>query len=66
MNRLCDWCGKQAADAQYREVLCIEQKRRGGGANKMIAREETGRVPCFTCVRKMSAGTPIGQMELGI
>jgi hypothetical protein len=51
---------------RFREVNGIEEKRRQGGANKIIARRETGRLACWTCARKMSAGTSLDQLELSL
>jgi hypothetical protein len=65
-ERMCDFCDDEPVDGRFREVNGIEEKRRQGGANKIIARRETGRLACWTCARKMSAGTSLDQLELSL
>lgn len=50
MERIaCAFCGNESTD-RYREVICWEQLRKRGGANKMVARKETGRYACESCL----------------
>jgi len=65
-DRICDFCHEEPVQVplRYREITGIEERRAKGGANKIIHRTETGRVPCNECVRKMQDGVPIGQQSL--
>ena len=59
--RLCDLCGVRPADLRYREVTGWEEVRAQGGANKIIARTETGRRACRDCIFRMTHGLSIDQ-----
>lgn len=63
-ERICDWCHENPADMRYREIIGIEELRDQGGANKVIGRRETGRIPCRPCMTKIRDGVPIGQTTL--
>jgi hypothetical protein len=59
----CWHCGNPADD-RYRGIEGIEERRTGGGANKIIGRTENGRRYCRDCVRKIEHGVPLGQISL--
>lgn len=60
-SRLCDLCGVHPADLRYREVSGWEETRAQGGANKIIARRDTGRRACRGCIEKVRRGLSIEQ-----
>lgn len=60
----CCYCGNPP-DPQYREITGWEQLRAEGGANKIIARRETGRLICRQCMVAIRSGAdPVNQMRL--
>jgi hypothetical protein len=51
----CCYCG-QPCDPRYREVTGWEQVRSQGGANRIIARTETGRYVCTLHAQQIQRG----------
>ena len=63
-GRLCDFCLTEPADPEYREIVGFTRARSQGGANRIIARKETGRIPCRSCVVRLRDGVPLEQQRL--
>jgi len=59
-GRKCSGCGNGPLPLNmpgiYHEVTGFEEVRAGGGANKIVLRERTGKILCASCVAKRKSG----------
>lgn len=60
-ERLCDLCGAEPADLKYREIAGWEEIRKGGGANKIIARRESPRRIGAECMWRLKHNVSLRQ-----